>query len=66
MRLAVDANRCTGHGRCYTLAPDLLTFDDDGYVAARGQVVDVPDDQAAHAREAAGSCPEGAITVLPE
>jgi len=43
MKLAVDAARCTGHGRCYAAAPEFLTFDDEGYVTARGQVVDVPD-----------------------
>ena len=63
MKLTVDPNRCTGHGRCYTLAPDLLGFDDDGYVTARGQVLDVPDDQIPDAHEAADSCPEGAITL---
>ena len=64
MKLTVDANRCTGHGRCYTLAPDLLSFDDDGYVTARGQAIDVPFGQVAAARDAAESCPEGAITLL--
>jgi ferredoxin len=64
MKISVDADRCTGHGRCYTLAPDLLKFDDDGYVTARGQVIDVPDGQLPDAREAADSCPEGAIALL--
>jgi len=66
MKLTVDGGRCTGHGRCYTLAPDLLGFDDDGYVAHRDAVLDVPDDQALHAREAAGTCPEGAITLIED
>jgi ferredoxin len=65
MRLAVDAERCTGHGRCYTVAPDLLTYDDEGYVSIRGSAIDVPDDQVAAAREAASSCPEQAIELLP-
>jgi ferredoxin len=64
MKIAVDGNRCTGHGRCYTLAPGLLGFDDEGYVATRGEVTDVPDDQILAAREAASSCPEGAITLI--
>ena len=64
MKLTVDADRCTGHGRCYTLAPDLLSFDDDGYVTPRGEVIDVPDEQVTDAREAADTCPEGAITLL--
>jgi ferredoxin len=65
VRLAVDAERCTGHGRCYTVAPDLLTYDDEGYVSIRGSAVEVPDDQVAAARDAASSCPEQAIQLLP-
>lgn len=65
MRLAVHADLCRGHGRCYTLAPALLEDDDDeGYVNARGQEIDVPADLADLARDAAASCPELAITLL--
>ena len=67
MKLSVRADRCRGHGRCYTLAPDLLEDDDDeGYVTARGQVIDVPADQVDDARNAAGSCPERAIDLLDD
>jgi ferredoxin len=66
MRLAVDADECTGHGRCYTVAPDLLTYDDEGYVTVRGSAIDVPPDQLAAAEEAAGSCPEEAITLIED
>ena len=64
VRLAVDAEECTGHGRCYTVAPDLLTCDDEGYVTVRGDSIEVPDDQVEAAREAAGSCPEQAISLI--
>ena len=64
MKLSVDSGRCMGHGRCYASAPDLLTYDDDGYVTARGEVVDVPDAQVAAAREAAANCPESAIELF--
>lgn len=67
MRLTVRTDRCRGHGRCYTLAPDLLEDDDDeGYVTARGHVVVVPFDQVDDARNAAGSCPEQAIELLED
>ena len=67
MKLAVDADECTGHGRCYTVAPDLLEDDEDeGFVTVRGQIIDVPDDQVDAARNAAGSCPERAITLLED
>jgi ferredoxin len=66
VRLAVDAGQCTGHGRCYTLAPDLLAFDDEGYVTIRGESIAVPDDLKAVATYAADSCPEGAVTLIAE
>ena len=27
----IDATRCSGHGRCYDVAPALFTDDDRGY-----------------------------------
>jgi ferredoxin len=67
MKLTVDADRCRGHGLCYSLAPDLLEDDDDeGYVSVRGQVIDVPADQVDDARNAAASCPEQAIDLLED
>lgn len=63
MKLYVDGTKCTGHGRCYTLAPDLLTYDDEGYVSIRDTEIEVPDDQADAARIAASGCPEGAIRL---
>jgi ferredoxin len=66
VKLTADGNRCTGHGRCYTVATDLLGFDDEGYVTARGQMIDVPDNQVPYAREAADTCPEGAITLIED
>ena len=65
MKLAVDAAGCMGHGRCYLMAPDLLADDDEGYVTIRGQAIDVPADQVDAAEDAAGTCPEQAITLLP-
>jgi ferredoxin len=66
MKLTVSAELCRGHGRCYSLAEDLLEDDDDGFVTARGQIIDVPDDQVEDARNAAGSCPEGAIQLIED
>jgi ferredoxin len=55
-----------GHGRCYQVASDLLTFDDEGYVTIRDATIDVPDDQIEAAEDAAGTCPEQAITLTPD
>ena len=65
MKLTVDGKSCMGHGRCYMMAPDLLTFDDEGYVTIRDQTIDVPADQVEVADDAAGTCPEQAITLIP-
>jgi ferredoxin len=65
MRIEIDGASCMGHGRCYVLAPDLLACDDEGYVTIRDEAIAVPDDQVEAAEEAAGTCPEQAITLIP-
>ena len=61
MRIAIDSERCTGHGRCYVVAPDVCESDDDGYGVVRRELV--PPEHEAVARRAAANCPEDAITV---
>lgn len=61
MRIEVDPDRCTGHGRCWSLAPEVFDADDDGYCATRS--LEVPPDLEAAARRGAQSCPEHAITL---
>jgi ferredoxin len=54
-----------GHGRCYTLAPQLLSSDDEGYVTIRGgEPIDVPAELQDLAREVEGTCPETAISLI--
>jgi ferredoxin len=65
VKLTIDGKSCMGHGRCYMMAPDLLAYDDEGYVTIRDQTIDVPADQAEAAGDAEGTCPEQAITLLP-
>jgi ferredoxin len=66
MKLQVTT-ACVGHGRCYTLAPQLLSSDDEGMVTIRGgDPIDVPDDLRELGDEIAGTCPEGAIIVIEE
>ena len=63
MKLQVTT-ACMGHGRCYSLAPQLLDSDDEGYVTIRGgDPIEVPDELREIAEEVAGTCPEGAIIV---
>ena len=66
MKLHVDADVCTGHGRCYTVAPDLLTYDDEGFVSIRGQTIEIAADQIKAAEDAAASCPEEAISLIED
>lgn len=63
MRVELDREQCTGHGRCYTLAPDLFTSDDVGYgeVAIDGPV---PPDLEDQARIGVSNCPEQAIRLV--
>lgn len=66
MKLQVTT-ACMGHGRCYSLAPQLLDGDDEGYVTVRGgDPIEVPDDLRDLAEEVAGTCPESAILVINE
>jgi ferredoxin len=61
MRVAVDREVCTGHGRCYMLAPDVFEPDDRGHCEI--VLEDVPDGQLAQAKLAVANCPEHALTL---
>ena len=66
MRLQIST-ACQGHGRCYTLAPQLLESDDEGYVTiSGGEPIEVPEELRELAENVAGSCPENAITLLED
>jgi ferredoxin len=63
MRVRIDTDRCTGHGRCYSLAPELFEAnDEDGYGLVIGDGT-VSDDQRAIAVKAVNNCPERAIEL---
>jgi len=61
--LFVDAAKCTGHGRCYSTVPLLLSDDDEGFVTLRGNSMPIEDAQLADAEQAVAACPERAITL---
>jgi ferredoxin len=59
--VAVDADRCVGHGRCYTLAPDVFDADEVGHCIVRvANVSGALEEQAVNAEQ---NCPEQAIMV---
>jgi ferredoxin len=62
MRITIDHDACTGHGRCYTLAAELFDADDEGHsvLLIAGAL---PEHLRQLAVSAAGNCPERAITI---
>ena len=61
VRVHVDPEACTGHGRCYSLSPDVFGADDDGHCLLASE--EVPPGLEEQARRGAANCPEQAITV---
>ena len=65
MRIVLDAERCTGHGRCYALAPDVFDADDEGHCVVRIEG-EVPGELADKARTAVANCPELALSIVDD
>jgi len=61
MKLSLDSEACMGHGRCYSLAPELFDADDEGHGVLLSP--DVPVGRESAARGAQQSCPEEAIAL---
>jgi ferredoxin len=62
MRIAIDAERCQGHGRCWESAPELVDYDEAGHGIVRGDGT-VTADFEDKARTALRACPERAVTL---
>jgi ferredoxin len=63
MRVSVDADVCTGHGRCYALAADVFGADDFGHCEILVPDGEVPPELEEQARTGRDNCPELAITI---
>jgi ferredoxin len=61
MRVTVDLDACTGHGRCYSLGPDVFGADDAGHCELL--VEEVPPELEEQARAGERNCPEHAIAL---
>jgi ferredoxin len=59
--VSIDPDRCVGHGRCYTLAPDIFDADEVGHAVLLVEDVSGQSEQRARAGEQ--NCPEEAITL---
>ncbi len=64
MKIRVNQERCEGHNRCCSLAPELFDMDEYGVSYALNDG-DVPPALEEKARLAVSNCPEFAITILP-
>ncbi|MHB8827155.1 MAG: ferredoxin [Acidimicrobiales bacterium] len=62
MKVFIDAQRCQGHGRCFSLAPSVFGFDELGNGHVLGDGV-VEGESLALARLAEANCPEHAISI---
>jgi len=66
MKIRIDGELCSGHGRCWVVAKEFYKLDDNGYNADRGKTKDVPAALQAAARLGAARCPERAIRIIEE
>jgi ferredoxin len=62
-RVHVDPDRCQGHNRCYSIAPDLFELDELGQSSEIG-LGKVPADLIPAARRAEANCPEHAVSLI--
>ena len=61
MKVFLDVEACTGHGRCYAIAPEVFGPDDMGHcdvLAAEPAAA-----QEAATRNAVATCPEDALRI---
>ncbi len=62
MRVVIDAEKCQGHGRCFTMVPSLFTYDElgNGLVVGDGTL---DAESLSLAQLAQSNCPEHAIDI---
>jgi ferredoxin len=61
MKINVDTDRCTGHGVCESLAPEVFEVGDDGIVHLLTE--DLAEDQRATLESAVAECPTQALSL---
>ena len=65
LRVRVESERCQGHNRCCSIAPDLFEADELGNARVKGDGT-VPAALEAKARLAVANCPEHAVRMMQE
>ena len=63
MKIVFNHWACQGHGRCFEIAPELFSVDDEGF-AVPSIEGDIPEDLEGKAREVSQRCPEYAIEII--
>jgi ferredoxin len=66
MKMKIDEELCTGHGRCAHYAPNVFRLDDVGYNADVGKTIEVLAGEEKNAKLGMKSCPERAITIVED
>jgi len=61
MKVKVNQEACIGCGACTSVAADLFEINDEGLSTAK--VAEVPADKEQEAKDAAETCPTGAIVT---
>jgi ferredoxin len=65
LRIHIDPDKCQGHARCKSLAPELLELDEMGNAREIGDGI-VPAGLENKAWLAQANCPEFAIVIVEE
>lgn len=61
MKIRLDETVCSGHGRCYILAPEIFGEDERGHCVLK--LEEVPEDLQASAKTGVDNCPEQALLI---
>jgi ferredoxin len=61
MKVAVDAEKCQGHARCWQICPQVFSLDEEGHSFVRS--AEVPAALESKVQEAVDNCPERAISL---
>jgi ferredoxin len=62
----IDADRCQGHCRCVSVAPDLFDADEMGYGQVIGDGAVRDEAQRERAQLAVNNCPEYAVELIDD
>lgn len=65
MKVRVESQRCTGHGMCNALVPEVFQVDAESGMNEMGEF-EISDDRRAAIQRGVSACPERAISILDD